>query len=337
MFIPWGDWQALSRLLPSVRWQLLGCVSPEDRCLAAPLAVRSVLEGITLVKILDESPLDAAAEAARLKIQEEKFLREFLSPVIFEKPLLATLDDVLETVEKVGGNGDSVILDITSFPKRWFFGLLRFLLDGGRFANVVVTYTAAGSYANTLAFNPETVRALPGFSSMKSRDQCDVAFVGVGFQSHSIMDLFDLERPRYLSMFLPFPPGPPGLVRNWKFVERFETAIFSEQDDRTERPGIAQLRMGALDTPQCFAALVNGSDKGQRSSLVAPFGPKPMSLAMALFCLCVERAGLAEVPAYYSQPLRYALDYSVGVSRYRGTERVLCYPILMEGRPLYRL
>lgn len=73
MFIPWGDWQALSRLLPSVRWQLLGCVSPEDRCLAAPLAVRSVIEGITLVKILDESPLDAAAEAARLKIQEEKF------------------------------------------------------------------------------------------------------------------------------------------------------------------------------------------------------------------------------------------------------------------------
>lgn len=54
-----------------------------------------------------------------------------MSPVIFEKPLLATLDDVLETVEKVGGNGDSVILDITSFPKRWFFGLLRFLLDGG--------------------------------------------------------------------------------------------------------------------------------------------------------------------------------------------------------------
>lgn len=336
MYIPWGEWSLIKDRLPAKRWQLLGCISPEERCRAASKNLKADIDWSTLVKIWDESPLDSQEERARLTRQEEFFFQDLTDPVVVEKPLLASLDDLFDVVEGMAGKSENVLFDITSFPKRWFFGLLRFLLEEGRFKNVVVTYAPAQSYDSVLASNPETIRALPGFSSLDTRDDCDVAFVGVGFHSHSIMDLFDLERPRRLSMFLPFPPGPPGLVRNWKFVERFETAIRAQEDTSLEGTPISELRISALDAPQCFAALISGSDFGKRSSLVAPFGPKPMSLAMALFCLWVEREGIGEVPAYYSQPLRYSLDYSKGISKYRGKDRLLSYPVKINGKLLYR-
>jgi hypothetical protein len=335
MFIPWGEWSLIKSRLSEKRWQFLGCISPEDRCRAAPAGVRVDVDRATLVKIWDESPLDFTEEKDRLAHQEAILVRELEDPLIVEKPLLANLDDLMDVVETLADGPKNLLFDITSYPKRWFFGILRFVLEEGRFDNVIVTYAPAQSYDNVLASNPETIRALPGFSCLDARSDCDVAFVGVGFHSHSILDLFDLERPRRLSMLLPFPPGPPGLVRNWRFVERFETSVRAREEGKAVDAALSESRISALDAPQCFAALVSGSDSGRKSSLVAPFGPKPMSLAMALFSLWVEREKMGEVPAYYSQPLRYSLNYSRGISKYRGKDRLISYPVKINGRILY--
>ena len=140
-------------------------------------------------------------------------------------------------------------------------------------------------------------------------------------------------------MMFPFPPGPPGIARNWKFVERLELSIRSDNDTREsmELAGIEHLHLGALDLPQNFSALKRITDDGARTSLVAPYGPKPVSLAMCLFALAAETANKPEVPAYYSQPTRYALDYTTGVRASGGAPIVYGYPTRLNSRELYTL
>ena len=41
----------------------------------------------------------------------------------------------------------SVVLDITSFPKRFFFSILRRLANSPNVRNLLVTYTSPASYA----------------------------------------------------------------------------------------------------------------------------------------------------------------------------------------------
>ena len=205
--------------------------------------------------------------------------------------------------------------------------------------DVVFTYALGTKYADVLSSNPEIIRTIPTFTSIDRRTMCDVAFVGIGYHSHSVLDLFDIERPKSVTMLFPFPPGPPGIARNWKFVERLEMSIRSDNEfnESMELAGITQLHLGALDLPQNFNALKRVTDDGLRTSLVAPYGPKPISLAMCLFALAAESAGKPEVPAYYSQPTRYALDYTTGVHIGGSGPMVYGYPTRLNARGLYEL
>ncbi len=100
---------------------------------------------------------------------------------------------------------------------------------------------------------------------------------------------------------------------------------------------MACLHLGALDLPQNFNALKRVTDNGSRTSLVAPYGPKPVSLAMCLFALAAESAGKPEVPAYYAQPTRYALDYTTGIHANTQGPIVYGYPTRLNTRELYQL
>jgi hypothetical protein len=205
--------------------------------------------------------------------------------------------------------------------------------------DLLFTYSPGTRYANILSSNPEIIRTIPTFTSLERRTTCDVAFVGIGYHSHSVIELFDIERPKSVTMLFPFPPGPPGIARNWKFVERLEVSIRSDSvaNEDMELGGMGHLHVGALDLPQNFNALKRVTDDGSRTSLVAPYGPKPVSLAMCLFALAAESAGKPEVPAYYAQPTRYALDYTTGVYSSDQGPVVYGYPTRLNSRELYQL
>jgi len=258
---------------------------------------------------------------------------------IVDAPLLATIDTMETIVSNAVGDDAAVIVDISSFPKRWFFVIARLLKESALIKDLIFTYSLGTKYADVLSSNPEIVRTIPTFTSIDRRTTCDVAFVGIGYHSHSVLDLFDIERPKSVTMLFPFPPGPPGIAKNWRFVERLELSIRSdnETNESMELAGIGCVHLGALDVPQNFNALKRVTDDGVRTSLVAPYGPKPVSLAMCLFALAAEKAGKPEVPAYYSQPTRYALDYTTGILASGGGPTVYGYPTRLNARDLYEL
>lgn len=89
------------------------------------------------------------------------------------------------------------------------------------------------------------------------------------------------------------------------------------------------------DCPQIFDALLEMTDRGQRTSAIAPYGPKTVSLAMCLFSIAAANGGLPRVPVFYAQPHRYALDYSTGIKMKGGRPDTVGYCLRLKGRNLY--
>jgi hypothetical protein len=335
MFIPWGTAAWVDSKMAKRTWAYLGCLSREDRSLTAMKSGLLDPSYVRYVRVFDEDPDNFQEELRALDERVDELLAMGVGrDQITDAPLLAPIDELVDILEGVRSSSDSLIIDISSFPKRWFFSLLRLALVDFDFSNVMAYYAGAAEYAPVLSFNPEVIKTLPGFTSMRRRGSCDVALVSVGYHSHSVLDLFDVERPRSLRILFPFPPGPQGIARNWRFVERLERAIKVDGDQGEVRLP-SEIRVGALDLPQNFLALRKATDDGTKTSLVAPFGPKPVSMAMCLFALAAEVAGRPEVPAYYSQPMRYAADYTRGVELSPEGPNLVAYPIKVEGRNLY--
>jgi hypothetical protein len=242
-------------------------------------------------------------------------------------PLMAELDVIHEQLSALASADMShVMLDISAMPKRWFFPMVQMMLGDDRIRTLVVTYASPEIYAETLAENPDPIRVLPGFFATDGRTNHDILIVAIGYEPLGLSSLFtDVDIKRIKLMF-PFPPGPPGFGRNWMFVKEIEDIAKNWNDG-----GFDLIQINMYDCPQIFDALCSVTDNGDRTSALAPYGPKPMTLAMCLFALAAAAAGKPRVPVYYAQPRRCRLDYSKGI------RDVCAYCLKIEGESLYRL
>jgi hypothetical protein len=339
MQIPWGSLDWLVKKLSVTNWSYLGCIAPESRSLCAIAAVSGRIKQAKFARIFDSI---APHESLEKRILDQRTLEANKlgvgSDQISDYSLLDDLDTIADLFDTALNSTDSIVIDITSFPKRWFFPIVRFAMSSTSAKNVVVCYTAGHTYASTLSSNPEIVRAIPAFALTQPRKSCDVALIGVGYHDFGIIDLLKLEAPRSVRLLFPFPPGPPEMSRNWKSVMRLERITKSQtQTEGGIESDLSYFQIHALDIPQCFSAIKGFTDDGKKKALLAPYGPKTSSLAMCLYSLACENSGLEEVPAYYSQPTRYALDYTAAPLLKNGLPQIAAYPIKLGGNALYKL
>jgi hypothetical protein len=332
---PWGqlDW-----ILPRAgvdHWSILGVLGTEERCTASFSSAKDLctIESTLHLNILDPSTEPQANFAARYDELRERLIRSGCDDGKFpEVPLMADIDTILEhVVAFLKDSTANVILDITSMPKWWFFPTLRFLLSDDRVENLIVTYTSALAYDDQLSSDPAPLAPLPTFDDPPLRVSHDELIVSVGFAPLGLRDLYagQFGRVRYL---FPFPPGPPFFSRNWDFLRALETEVESRKLV-SERPWAIH----GYDCPSVFEALRTFTNNGLRTAAFAPFGPKPMSLAMCLFALAAGAAGKAPVHVFYTQPRRYAIDYSTGI-RMRGIRPdIRAYCVRIAGRDLYTI
>ena len=82
-------------------------------------------------------------------------------------------------------------------------------------------------------------------------------------------------------------------------------------------------RVHALDTSEAFDRICDITNHGRHDSILAPYGPKPISLAIALFA--IQNGS----PVYYTQPNYYSPEYSSGIKETYG------YWIKKDGTNLY--
>lgn len=326
IYRPWGplDW-TLSISQPR-DWFFIGAIGTEDRSLIAWEWVKELnLEaGRGMIQV---DPIDATRFRDRTYKSLKKKRKEFFNSggKDAEIETLGLLSEKHE-IEFIANNWakkySAVILDISSFPKRFFFLLLRALRQCDGISDLVITYTCPKEYESkdNLSEGAENWDYLPVFLNGK-KDEVLVASVGFmieSLQSH----LSSNESHPAVQLLIPFPAPPSASRRSWESVYKLETGRNNEKFEKH--------RVDANDMSAAFDRI---RSLGRDADVLAfaPFGPKPTSAAMCLY------ADQCDSAVYYPQPQGYHPDYSKGVAHLNGKPVVNAYWIKHQGNNLYSI
>jgi len=334
-FRPWGQINWLLGRFEGKAWSMIGCCGTEKRSISLARHLgRAAFHHVRMIEIHDPQPLDPEAVEERL-VENRTALTTagYAEAEIVSVPLVADLDMITGIVAGlVEAGSTSLLIDLTSLPKHWFFPLIRAALTEPAIEDVIACYTAGVGYATSLSENISPLRVLPSFAGDTARDRHGSLIIGIGFEPTGLDNLLADQQSDAIRLIFPFPPGPPGHHRNWMFVKHIEELTSKNQIDP---PDLVHIHM--YDCSQIFDALCEMTDGGTISSAMAPYGPKTVSLAMCLFALAVEAANLPAVPVYYAQPLRYALDYTSNAAMRGDAPDAVGYCLRLAGRDLYRV
>lgn len=338
---PHGPLNWILQKLPNVvPWTAVGCLSAEDRCSSA---IRQLLETDSSARayILKLMPHrmseDADQISERVSRHETEMTRDFGNRIHIEsgKPLHSMSHDILESVRTIADRmAGAVLIDISTMPKRWFFPLIKEMLSSARVTDLVVTNSKAQRYGDWLAKDADQWEPLPGYLHLDHDTPTATAIVGVGYHSLNIHELVGESRSFAvtLKLMMPFPSSHPGFRKNWEFA-------LSVKKERNQQLSPEIVRVPTDDVSIAFDRLVQHTESGTVGSLIlAPYGPKPLSLAMCLLEIAREnRSSSLQTEIGYTQPKSYSAEYSSGVLRSDEANPINAYCIRLSRRDLYRL
>jgi hypothetical protein len=327
-FRPWGSLNWVLSKLPILEWSFLGSVNTEDRSLAAWEALTKRICKSSLFIEVEDLPSRFSRQVQSLRVSQRNRLSKIGMPSLgvtsldlfcLEQDIVSTIDNFLNACHP------NVILDITSLPKRFFFPFVHRILLSGRIDNFLVTYTSPESYFHgQLAEDHKGLAPLPLFRTRQvPEDRVDIVMIGVGFMPLGLGEF--LEKYKHdveIKTLFPFPPGPPGFQRNWRFIN----SLRRDYPSAVKNP----VRVAAHDVSDIFDHINTFADGGKFRSEFGPFGPKPLSLAMCLF------ARLTSSVVRYTQPSFYHPLYTTGVRIVDGEPLTNCYCIRLEGTDKYK-
>lgn len=314
--------------LPRVTWSYVGCIGTEERSIACLPYLQA------LVKTQDHLLLRVRDLPSYYTRDSEKLLAHHTNEIssavaditISDHALLGLEYEMIDSFESFLSNcGSHLVIDITSLPKRFFFPLIKCACRCPHIENLVIVYTAPLTYSEgNLAEDPKDWEPLPMFAPPEPEPPVGVLVVGAGYEPLGLPALFESAyRNEEVSVLLPFPPGPPHFHRAWEFVRSL---------DKKLSPKHAKVRrVAALDTCHAFDHLLAVSEHGRIYLTLAPYGPKPISLAMCLYAVAANSA------VFYTQPTVYNPHYSKGVSTRSGQPNIHAYCVRLSGRNLYEV
>jgi hypothetical protein len=325
---PWGTLPWLLKHLPSVRWSLLGSLGTEERCLTAwqCLSQTGLLERTYLSAIQDPTSRFQTDAAERVTLRTETFKTGGGSTSdIHGHPLFARSGEIISIGEQFSTGAAHIVLDMTSLPKRFFFPLIKVLLKSTSVQSLVVTYTMPVRYSDEpLAEDFQEWRALPLFSGSEAVDKPELLIVNVGYLAMGLPDQIEHGSPRMeVKLLFPFPNSPASYKKTWHFVRSIEQNLRGATTDMKH--------VHAMDVSDAFDHILSLTNQGARRALLAPYGPKPISLAMCIYAV------LTDSPVFYTQPRTYNPDYSTGVLEYGGVPAIQSYCLRLNGRDFYSL
>jgi hypothetical protein len=325
---PWGpaDW-----LLPRInvdKWHVITSTSFEDRCLALVdwMSLKELSISSSLLIRIKNPPSDEWSKASSRVDENYQLLTNKLQGTphsTVEAELLGNLGSFIPLNVLNVDNANSVILDITTLPKRFFLFALKLLLSSDSVKNLVVTYARADRYPEaSLCEDALPPTALPGFGRVNSVVELPRMIVGVGYMPLSVEDLLDKAKHSKLDFIFPFPPASPAFRRSWGLLSMLMPADFPRNTEIH--------RIHGMDAFEVFEQVYAwGRD---RDLDLIPLGPKPHALGMGMAYL--KLGGRAEL--LYSQPQVYRHDYSSGVAKdIKGSPIIYSYCLKHAGKQLF--
>lgn len=330
---PWGKLSAVLGLSAIKRWHYFGCLGTEERSLCAWIYLKASGD-IASEKFAQIIDVDSEKYRIQNKVEFDRRRNEFFqaggaSSSISVFDLLAERFYISSFLDFVRKSPESVVLDITSFPKRYYFLLLKLLVRNPDVKNLIVTYTSPGFYADDqpLYEDMEPWGYLPGFGWIGEDEQKPESWVvSVGFLVESLRREISDNPPKKMKLLVPFPAPISVLRRSRRSVVELEEGF-----DKTDL--IEKHRVDTLDMSMAFDRIVSLTDRPTKSVVFAPFGPKPTTAAMCLYAL--QREDTSSV--LYPQPTIYHPKYSEGIKGNDPEKAINAYWVKHEGDFLYQI
>lgn len=328
---PWGpvDW-VLSLSKPKL-WHFVGAIGTTERSICSWVLMKqyAALRSEHFARIID---VDSDKYREKTRIAMEARLNDFVQrggsrELVVAFDIMAELFRIVEFARQCAQFAPSVVLDITAFPKRFFFPILRTFLQSDSVKDILVTYTSASDYANDnpLYEDIEPWRPLPGFGSVTTCGEQWIVSVGLLVESLR-QYLGDNPGHERMKLLIPFP-APLGILRRtWESVARLEGGPLESGE---ANPRFEKYRVDTLDMSSTFDRIVSLSRDSRKPIAFAPFGPKPTSAAMCLYAVAKGSA------VYYPQPTVYNPNYAIGIRHDDPASAVNAYWIRHEGEDLY--
>ncbi len=324
---PWGSVNWALSLSSNKEWHFVGAIGTEKRSLCSWDLMKGLVElnGELFTQIRD---VDSDKYRARNNAALHERHKEFSSSggdllTIHEMELMTELFKIQELSRTVITASSSVVLDVTSLPKRFFFPLLRAFVLSDKIQNLLVTYSSPASYADgPLYENIDAWKNLPGFGG--SIEGSENLIVSIGFLVESLKGYFATQPDHgNVKMLIPFPASLAILKRTWESVSNIERDQGGRQFEK--------FRVETLDMSAAFDHIVSLASNSTVPTAFAPFGPKPTSVAMCLYAIQNNSA------VYYPQPTIYHPDYSKGIRDNTPSKAVTAYWVKHEGENLYAM
>lgn len=312
---------------PTLQWSLLGCLSVEERCLATWLTVRQkvALGSVSFVEVIDPPSRFQQLTAERLKARRETFVNGGGDEsCIRPHNLFERAGDIIQLAENfIAQSSGNIILDITCFPKRFFFPICRLFLQSPTVTTLIVTYAIPIRYPDSpLAEDFQEWRALPLFTG--TTDTPETLIVNVGHLAMGLPDQIEHGSPRMdVKLLFPFPNAPASHQMTRQFLRSVEQNL---------RGGGTQTKhVSGMDVSDSFDHICSLSEHGKKCVLFAPYGPKPISLSMCIYATLKDR------PVFYTQPRVYNPEYSHGINSVDGDNQIYAYCLRLEGHDFYSI
>ena len=273
---PWGHIDWLLSFYGQKTWNLICSSSFEKRSTTLPLYIgkKDIISCATIIRIDDPPNKDSDQITELTNKSESTITNQLKEHKLVKRELMEAPTVWSDLLTEVCSKRISVILDVTTLPKRVALFLLRLLIENKNVADLIVCYTTAGGYTEKdLASDMKPPSALPGFSKIQSDSDDNIVIISVGYSTFNLGGLLEQERSTDVHFLLPFPPASPSFRRNWRFLEKLVADA--------ESPNHVIKRIHAYDMFQVYDWLV-GHIWENRSITMLPLGPKPHSIAMAL-------------------------------------------------------
>jgi hypothetical protein len=325
---PWGPIEWLLPRTNISKWHVVTSSSFEDRCTALiewMATTRNPVNSSALLRITNP-PSDPWTIAKPFVEKNFDLLQKHLSGPshhVINANLLGPLGSQIR-IESLNPDGfESVLLDITTIPKRFFLFALKQLANSPIVKNLVVTYTSAKEYPESaLCENALPPTALQGFGRVHAAREKPRMIVGVGYMPLSVEELLEQAKHVKLDFLFPFPPASPAFRRNWNLL-----SMLMPQDI----PRNTEIhRIHGMDAFEVFERVLAWGEN--RDLDLLPLGPKPHALGMAMAYMRLD--GHAEL--IYSQPQAYHHNYSKGIAKDElGRPRIHAYCLKLSGKQLF--
>ncbi len=334
---PWGLLGKIAPRLGIEGFAFLGALSTEERSISAFSYLHStgMVRERRFYSFVDAPSRFTSEVNARMDVRRTELTDLGVDAAnVVTKPLLGLFGEISDDLSAFLGvaQSRSILVDISGMPKKLFFYAIRTLLGpGSRFDNVVVTYTEPATYhEGVLAENPGAWHALPGFLAPRLEPPDRALIVGLGFEPLGLPDLYSAGHfsTTETHLLLPVTAAQQHVSRNWDFVRMLESEAGALKTSIH--------RVDGRNVPDLFDSLSAITRRGEIYSVLAPFGPKPISLAMCLYA-CATGSSSNPASVFYTQPSVYHPNYSSGVATIGTFAATHAYCIKLNGQVLYRL